>query len=885
MMHRGWIVCLLAASLTLAAGCSDDTTTDVGPDHVGTDADAEADVGVEAEDVDAGEVPPDAEDVEAEDVAETTDTAPCVRDEDCDDGLFCDGAETCESGTCRIGSDPCDDGIDCTVDSCVEELARCNHVGDDDACQDGLFCNGAETCELATGCQAGTRPDCRDTSACTIDGCVEERGGCVHDPRDLDRDTYVTSGSFGGEDCGGDDCNDSDASVHPGVPEVCDDVRDNDCDTLADFADPECRPANDTCAGALRLEQGVAVNSSTNGTVADYTTPCGSSTYADVVFAIEVTEVIDVIVTVTSRGGTLYADLERSPCGGGSTVSLQCTSGTSITLRRNHLDPGTYYVVVKASTATDFSISYATAGPTPIPANDTCAGAFDIDPSAGAVTGTLLDTSNHYTPGCAGSSAYNDVFYRLVLTEPRKITITAQTTPTTYSTYVSLMTECGNVASEIACASGSTATFSRNFLDAGTYYIAVDANASTPFTLSVRLDPPIYPPANDRCSGATNVSGGGLFLGTLVDTYPDYRPGCATGTTPSDVVYYFTLSEPRDVSVSVAPVGTSATYVVAMRTTCESGATEIGCRSGNPAQFTRRSLAAGTYYIIVSGPTTAGSQFLLQVTMSPATPVPPGDVCGTAVDISAGGTFAGSTIGTSDDYVPSCGATATYVDSVYRFTLAAPQDVTLALTSSAPTSYLDLRSGACGGGTAIRCASGTAPSVFQRNVPAGDYWVLVDTSVETSYTLTATFGPPTTACDGAVPINVDYTSSSTYTFTYTGTTAGRPADFTPVSCVSGTGPDMPFRLVLPARSAVTITSATTDYDGALYIRSSCDVASSQIDCDDDCGSTRASCLPSTMTSPTGTGSLTLEAGTYYVIQDAFSTGSGSFTLNVTATRL
>ena len=875
MTHRSWMVWLFAAALGLAAGCSDDTTTtDTGTDDAGADADAD----VEADGEDVEDVP-----VETEadgDVGETGDTS-CGRDEDCDDHEFCTGIERCVAGTCVIGADPCDDEVDCTVDVCDEELDRCSHVGDDEACQDGVVCNGAETCSPAAGCQPGTRPDCRDESACTIDSCDEARGGCVHDPRDLDGDTYMTS-DYG---CGGDDCNDSDASVHPGVPEICTDARDNDCDGAIDFADVECRPANDTCAGALMLEEGVTVSSSTNGTLHDYSMSCSySTTAADVVFALEIDAVLDVIVTITSRGGTLYADFERT-CGVSSS-SMQCTYGTSITLRRNHLEAATYYVIVQASAAADFDITYTTAGPTPIPPNDVCSGAIDIDPSAGAVSGTLLDTSNHYVPGCSGSYVYNDVFYRLVLTEPHRITITASLTPTTYSTYVSLMTTCGEVSTEIACASGSTATITRNFLDAGTYYIAVDANSTNPFTLSVRLEPPIYPPANDRCSGAINVSGGGMFVGTMVDTYRDYPPSCSTTTTLSDVVYYFTTTAPQDVTVSVSPIGASATYVAAMRTTCDSAATEIGCRSGNPAQFTRRSLAAGTYYIIVSGPTTSpGNQFLLTVTIAAPTPVPPGDVCSTAVDISAGGTFTGTTVACSDDYVPSCGTTAAYVDSVYRFTLATPRDVTLALTSAAPTNYLDLRSGACGGGTAVRCVSAAAPSVFNRNIPAGDYWVLIDTSVETAHTLTATFGPPTTACDGAPLINVDYTSSSTFTYTYSGTTAGRPADFVPVSCVSGTGPDMAFRLVVPVRSAVTVTSTTTDFDGALYMRSSCDVASSQIDCDDDCGGTRASCLPSTMSSPTGTGSLTLEAGTYYIIQDAYSTSSGTFTLNVTATRL
>jgi hypothetical protein len=879
MSQRGWMAWMLAAALGLVAGCSDDTTTpDTGRDDGGEDADAEQDVepdgtpdGEDVEDVptDTG----DATETEADDVSDIPTT--CEEDADCDDDLFCNGIERCEGDTCVAGDDPCLDEHDCTVDVCDEDLDRCSHVGDDEACQDGVVCNGAEQCDLATGCQAGARPDCRDESACTIDSCDEARGGCVHDPRDLDGDTYTTA-DYG---CGGDDCNDSDDSIHPGVGEICDDVRDNDCDTMADFNDVECRPENDTCAGALVLEEGVPVNSSTTGTVHDYSMSCSYlSSAPDVVFAIETDAVLDVIVTITSRGSTLYADFERT-CGTSSS-SLQCTSGTAITLRRNHLDAGTYYVVVESSSGTDFEISYTTTGPTPIPPNDVCGGAITIDPAAGAVSGTLLDTSNHYVPSCAGSSVYNDVFYRLVLTEPHRITITAQTAPTTYSTYVALMTSCGEVSTEIACGSGSTATIARNFLDAGTYFIAVDANSTNPFTLSVRLDPPIYPPANDRCSGAINVSGGGLFVGTMVDTYRDYPPSCST-TSLSDVVYYFTTVAPQDVTINVAPIGASSTYVAALRSTCDSAATELGCRSGNPAQFTRRSLAAGTYYIIVSGPTTSpGNQFLLQVTIAPATPVPPGDVCSSAPDISAGGTFAGTTVGSSDDYVPACGSSTAYVDSVYRFTLATPRDVTLALTSSAPTNYLDLHSGACGGGTSVRCATAASPSVFNRNLPAGDYWVLVDTSVETSHSLVATFGPPTTACDGATVVTVDYTSSSTFTYTYTGTTAGRPADFTPTACVSGTGPDQPFQLVVPVRSAVAINSSTTGYDGALYLRSSCDVASSQIDCDDDCGSTSSSCLPSS-----GSGTLTLEAGTYYIIQDAYSTSSGPFTLNVTATAL
>ena len=46
----------------------------------------------------------------------------CFVDADCDNGLFCDGAETCQAGA-LLGGDAAvsvDDGVTCTDDSCDE---------------------------------------------------------------------------------------------------------------------------------------------------------------------------------------------------------------------------------------------------------------------------------------------------------------------------------------------------------------------------------------------------------------------------------------------------------------------------------------------------------------------------------------------------------------------------------------------------------------------------------------------------------------------------------------------------------------------------------------------------------------------------------------------
>ncbi|MBI4716866.1 MAG: S8 family serine peptidase [Planctomycetes bacterium] len=83
----------------------------------------------------------------------------CNTDPECDDGLFCNGAETCVGGTCQAGTAPnCADAVACTTDTCNETTDSCDHTPNNAACDDGLFCNGAETCHVTLGCQAGGDP-------------------------------------------------------------------------------------------------------------------------------------------------------------------------------------------------------------------------------------------------------------------------------------------------------------------------------------------------------------------------------------------------------------------------------------------------------------------------------------------------------------------------------------------------------------------------------------------------------------------------------------------------------------------------------------------------------------------------------------------------------
>lgn len=85
----------------------------------------------------------------------------CAVSAECDDGLFCNGTETCVAGICQSGTPPAvDDGVPCTIDACDETNDVVVHTPSDALCDNGVFCDGVETCHATLGCQSGPPADC-----------------------------------------------------------------------------------------------------------------------------------------------------------------------------------------------------------------------------------------------------------------------------------------------------------------------------------------------------------------------------------------------------------------------------------------------------------------------------------------------------------------------------------------------------------------------------------------------------------------------------------------------------------------------------------------------------------------------------------------------------
>ncbi|HYC01255.1 MAG TPA: hypothetical protein VEC57_19135 [Candidatus Limnocylindrales bacterium] len=163
-------------------------------------------------------------------------TGNSVNGTPCDDGLYCNGTETCSNGTCGSSSgDPCP-GTLCNTcqeatDTCVDPagtvcgsetgciLGQCDGAGAcngqlmDGPCDDGIFCNGADTCAGGT-CSVHAGDPCLGGSECA-DACQEETDSC--------NDPAGTACTDDGNACTDDVCNGSGVCHSPPNTAACDD--------------------------------------------------------------------------------------------------------------------------------------------------------------------------------------------------------------------------------------------------------------------------------------------------------------------------------------------------------------------------------------------------------------------------------------------------------------------------------------------------------------------------------------------------------------------------------------------------------------------------------------------------------------------------------------
>ncbi len=193
------------------------------------------------------------------------DTGPvCSRASDCDDGLYCNGTETCSPGAagaaangCVAGMAPCSTGEMCdeTSSSCLSSECP-SDPSMRDADGDGhetMACPGGDDCDDTDGNRFPGNTEVCPGGGDPLDTHDEDCDSSTVGDLDADSDTYVSAVCCNGDTCGP-DCDDSNGSVHPNAGEVCNGV-DDDCNGIVDdsTAMPLC-PGGLCLSGSCRID-------------------------------------------------------------------------------------------------------------------------------------------------------------------------------------------------------------------------------------------------------------------------------------------------------------------------------------------------------------------------------------------------------------------------------------------------------------------------------------------------------------------------------------------------------------------------------------------------------------------------------------------------------
>ena len=634
-----------------------------------------------------------------------------------DAGVARDGGRDFDSSRpeCREDID-CTDGVLCTDDFC-DSLGVCRNLPNAAPCQDGVFCNGLELCDVDLGCQPGDAA-CDDGDVCTVPLCDEEGQRCMQLPRDADGD-----GEADRRCPSGTDCDDRDPTRGATFSELCDDAVDNDCDGETD--EPECgRPEHDVCDDALDVSSGGTFSLNTDGATPDYPTGC-SGTRRDLVVRFVLDEPRS--VRLRADGQSVVAIEVRSDCADGDSA-VECRSGFLGELRIRSLDAGTYFAVLSDGLPGELSLEVEFAEPLPEPTNQTCDSPTEV-PTVSSTAGSFVDVSDDLQTSC-GAEAAPDLVYEFVTTTPQNVEVSAVSESGGAISFA-VRAVCGALESELRCSRGDPAVGTLYELPAGRYSVIVEGSPAreVDFDLSVRVSPPTPPPDGETCDSPLTLPLNAMVSGTLVGRQDDHPTVC--GFSYRDVVYRFSLTEASDITVIVDGQGTAMR--VSTRAVCDDLGSRVRCEAGAPARSRIRNLAPGDYFLIVEA--FDGAAYSVSVETAPPTvpiPVSGNDSCDEAVSIPpTGGLYVGSTAGATDAYqtASGCGSMATSPDATFRLDLPEPQRVVASTEGSSFDTVLHLHTDQCASGQESSCDEDGGEgltSVLMRTLGAGTHFFIVD---------------------------------------------------------------------------------------------------------------------------------------------------------------
>ncbi len=155
---------------------------------------------------------------------------------ECQDGIWCNGEESCDCwGSCEVGPPVnCDDGDFCTNDYCINDRIDPPGSYGEGHCEHRCVVSDICPCD---DCERHS--DCDDGNACTEDLCDFGEGVCMYNDRNCNDDNLCTE----------DSCDIITGCVNDWIDGCC--IVDGDCNDLLACTTDDCDELTNTCSNEL----------------------------------------------------------------------------------------------------------------------------------------------------------------------------------------------------------------------------------------------------------------------------------------------------------------------------------------------------------------------------------------------------------------------------------------------------------------------------------------------------------------------------------------------------------------------------------------------------------------------------------------------------------
>jgi hypothetical protein len=455
--------------------------------------------------------------------------------------------------------------------------------------------------------------------------------------------------------------------------------------------------------------------------------------------------------------------------------------------------------------------------PCVLPQGATCAGAVSVT-GAGTYPVSTVGADDTFETSCSVTTptAGENVVVAITVAGSANVDLQVWATSGT-EVAVALDGACGDASTELACGSGSGATsvraLARNVAP-GTYYAVVTTQSPAPVELEVDLLTPSSPPTNVDCGSASPIQPGTGTTVSIVDPPTDLPSACTSND--GELTYSLTLTTPMDARIYASTLDGSGTPVIGLRAPPCSGATdELECALAGVEPLYERALPAGTYVITVGA--TSSIDLSLDVELTPPTVAPPDQTCVAPPTITSDVTLDYDLSDNENAIKDGCFPSGP--DAAYDLSLPSASDVLLIdRYAQSEIGGVSFDTPTCDMTSTLGCdVEGTPARLGVRNVPAGDYRVVVADQLGLQGTVQALVRPtvaPTIIPSGGAETCATAVDASNGGY-FTGNTSTSVPDYG-TGCdapgqPAGGAPDQVLTLTLPQPQRVVL-----DMEGSQY---------------------------------------------------------------------